>query len=55
MDEAKRSTLAQLQEFLVATQGITFTGAPGDSDQRRYEHINCLACGRRPFAIRPWR
>jgi len=40
MDEAKLRTIAQLQEFLNATQEISFTGAPGDSDQQRYEHIS---------------
>jgi len=42
MDEAKLRTIAQLQEFLNATQEISFTGAPGDSDQQRYEHIRRL-------------
>jgi hypothetical protein len=32
MDEAKLRTVAQLQEFLNATQEINFTGAPGDGD-----------------------
>lgn len=40
MDEAKLRTVAQLQEFLDATQEVTFTGAPGQSDQQRYEHIS---------------
>ena len=40
MDEAKLRTVAQLQEFLNATQEIRFTGAPGESDQQRYEHIS---------------
>ena len=40
MDEAKLRTIAQLQEFLKATQEIKFTGASGDSDQQRYEHIS---------------
>jgi hypothetical protein len=40
MDEAKLRTVAQLQEFLNATQEINFTGAPGDGDQQRYEHIS---------------
>jgi len=40
MDEAKLRTVAQLQEFLKATQEIEFTGVPGDSDQQRYEHIS---------------
>lgn len=39
MDEVKLRTIAQLQEFLNATQEISFTGAPGDSDAQRYEHI----------------
>ena len=39
MDEAKLRTVAQLQEFLDATQEVTFTGAPGEGDQQRYEHI----------------
>ncbi len=40
MDEAKLRTIAQLQEFLDATQEIKFTGAPGDCDHQRYEHIS---------------
>lgn len=40
MDEAKLRTVAQLQEFLDVTQDVTFTGAPGESDQQRYEHIS---------------
>jgi|GEM_PF-3133077 len=36
MDEAKLRTVAQLQEFLDATQEVTFTGAPGEGDQQRY-------------------
>jgi hypothetical protein len=40
MDEAKLRTIAQLQEFLDATQEIKFTGAPGDSDHQRDEHIS---------------
>lgn len=40
MDEAKLRTVAQLQEFLDATQEIKFTGAPGECDQQRYEHIS---------------
>ena len=39
MDEAKVRSVAQLQEFLDATQEIKFTGAPGEGDQQRYEHI----------------
>ena len=39
MDEAKLRTIAQLQEFLNATQEISFTGVAGDSDAQRYEHI----------------
>jgi len=39
MDEAKLRTVAQLQDFLNAAQEIKFTGAPGESDQQRYEHI----------------
>jgi len=35
MDEAKLRTVAQLQEFLNATQEINFTGAPGDGDHQR--------------------
>jgi hypothetical protein len=42
MDEAKLRTIAQLQEFLDATQEIRFTGAPGDSDPQRYEHITLV-------------
>ena len=40
MDEAKLRSIAQLQEFLNATQAISFTGAPGGADQQRYEHIS---------------
>ena len=40
MDEAKLRTIAQLQEFLDATQEISFTVAPGDGDDQRYEHIS---------------
>ena len=41
MDEAKLRTIAQLQEFLdAATQEISFTVAPGDGDDQRYEHIS---------------
>jgi hypothetical protein len=40
MDEAKLRSVAQLQEFLDATQEISFTGAPGNSDHQRYEHIS---------------
>lgn len=40
MDEAKLRTVAQLQEFLSSAQEIKFTGAPGESDQQRYEHIS---------------
>ena len=40
MDEAKLRTVAQLQEFLNATQEIKFTGVPGQDDQQRYEHIS---------------
>jgi hypothetical protein len=42
MDEAKLRTVAQLQEFLDATQEVTFTGAPGEGDQQRYEHISLV-------------
>jgi len=40
MDEAKLRSIAQLQEFLNATQEISFTGTPGNSDSQRYEHIS---------------
>ncbi|WP_157979168.1 hypothetical protein [Rhodoferax ferrireducens] len=40
MDEAKLRTIAQLLEFLDANQEIKFTGALGDSDHQRYEHIS---------------
>ena len=40
MDEAKLRSIAQLQEFLNATQEISFTSAPGGGDQQRYEHIS---------------
>lgn len=49
MDEAKLRSIAQLQEFLDATQEISFTVAPGDSDQQRYEHISRV---RKRFAYR---
>ena len=39
MDEAKLRSIAQLQQFLNATQEISFTSAPGGGDQQRYEHI----------------
>lgn len=40
-DEAKLlGTIAQLQEFLDATQEIRFTDAPGDREHQRYEHIS---------------
>ena len=40
MDEAKLRSIAQLQQFLNATQEISFTSAPGGGDQQRYEHIS---------------
>jgi transposase InsO family protein len=40
MDEAKLRTIAQLQEFLSATQEVKFTGVSGQDDQQRYEHIS---------------
>lgn len=40
MDEVKLRTIAQLQEFLDATQEISFTGAPDNNDHQRYEHIS---------------
>lgn len=40
MDAAKLRSIAQLQEFLAATQEVSFTVASGDSDQQRYEHIS---------------
>lgn len=40
MDEAKLRTIAQLLEFLDATQEVSFTGTPGNSDSQRYEHIS---------------
>ncbi len=39
MIKAKLRSIAQLQEFLNATQEISFTGVAGDSDVQRYEHI----------------
>jgi hypothetical protein len=33
MEEAKLGAVAQVQEYLDATQEVTFTGAPGQSDQ----------------------
>ncbi len=40
MDETKLRTIAQLQEFLDATPEVSFTGAAGDADIQRYEHIS---------------
>ena len=40
MDEVKLRSIAQLQEFLDATQEVSFTVAPDGSDQHRYEHIS---------------
>ena len=40
MDETKLRTIAQLQEFLDATPEVSFTGAVGEDDTQRYEHIN---------------
>ena len=40
MDEVKLCPVAQLQEFLDATQKISLTGAPGGSDPQCYEHIS---------------
>ena len=40
MDEAKLRSIAQLQQFLNATQEISFTSAPGGGDQQCYEHIS---------------
>jgi transposase InsO family protein len=40
MDEAKLRTVAQLKEFLNATQEVKFTGVSGQDDQQRYEHIS---------------
>src|SRR5674476_101171 len=40
MIDVKLRSIAQLQEFLDATQEISFTGTPGNSDQQRYEHIS---------------
>jgi hypothetical protein len=37
MDEAKLRTVAQLREFLNATQEVKFTVASGQDDQQRYE------------------
>lgn len=42
MDEAKLRSIAQLQEFLDATQEISFTGPSGSGDSQRYEHISRL-------------
>jgi hypothetical protein len=38
MDKAKLRTVAQLQEFLNATQEVEFTGVSGQDGQQRYEH-----------------
>ena len=40
MDEAKLRTIAQLQEFLNATQEVIFSGTLAHSDVQRYEHIS---------------
>ena len=40
MDETKLRTIAQLQEFLDATPEVSFSGAAGDADSQRYEHIS---------------
>src|SRR5674476_45320 len=40
MIDVKLRSIAQLQEFLDATQEISFTGTPGNSDSQRYEHIS---------------
>jgi transposase InsO family protein len=40
MDEAKLRTIAQLQEFLDATQEVIFAGTLAHSDAQRYEHIS---------------
>ena len=40
MDETKLRTIAQLQEFLVATPQVKFTLAPGADDAQRYAHIS---------------
>jgi len=40
MDETKLRTIAQLQEFLDATPEVSFSGAAGDGDAQRYEHIS---------------
>ncbi len=40
MDESRLRTIAQLQEFLDATPEVSFTGAAGEDDTQRYEHIS---------------
>ena len=40
MDETKLRTITQLQEFLDATPEVSFTGAAGEDDTQRYEHIS---------------
>ncbi len=40
MDETKLCSIAQLQEFLDATPEVSFTGAAGEDDTQRYEHIS---------------
>ena len=40
MDETKLRTIAQLQEFLDATPEVSFSGAAGEADTQRYEHIS---------------
>ena len=40
MDETKLRSIAQLQEFLDATPEVSFTGAMGNDDTQRYEHIS---------------
>jgi transposase InsO family protein len=40
MDESRLRTIVQLQEFLDATPEVSFTGAAGEDDTQRYEHIS---------------
>ena len=40
MDKVNLHIPALLQEFLDATQEITFTGAPAEYEHQGYEHIS---------------
>ncbi len=40
MNESQLRTIAQLQDFLDVTLEVCFSGATGDGDAQRYEHIS---------------